>query len=256
MQKQTRSGFTLVELIIVVTITLFLLVATVQGFANSASQFSFSNADETIQSMIQQARSLAISGKAQIDYTDFDKDGCRDKNSMLDTNQCADKSVDDLATPAHYGVNFQKSGSTYIVTLFADNHEVSGQQPKENVFDYEPNAGVTAYENGWDIVLDRYTLPPGMQLIIPQPDGTTVPACSAANCSATIFFSPVFADISSDLTNLPPTTTEPSDPFFRFGIAQNNPNINNRKRCSEIHFLAGISEPMSNLNLAQLNSCP
>jgi type II secretory pathway pseudopilin PulG len=226
---RTRSGFTLAEMILVVALTLFLLTVTVQGFVNSASQFSFSNAAQKVEEMIRTARSYAISGKAQLDYTDFDKDGCKDVAS----GACAV----DYVTPAHYGVNFKKTTTTgvdsYTVTLFADNHEVVGKAPKEGVFEDTS----TDYGDGFDIILERFPVPSGMQLIIP-----------GAGNSATIFFSPVFADVSTDFT------ITAADPFFRYGVTQKAGDIT-RKRCSQTHILAGISEPIQTLTSSP-TSCP
>lgn len=249
-KKQTRSrptiarpGFTLPEMILVVALTLFLLTVTVQGFVNSASQFSFANTAEKIEEMVRTARSLAISGKAQIDYIDFDKDTCVDKASSSPgcITQNSGTGGDDYVTPAHYGVNFASSGGTYTVTMFADNHSTTlGDEGKFNV-----GTGVTDYQAGKDIVLDKFVLPPGIQLIIPMPDGTTAPGNGT---SATIFFLPVFADVSTDL-NIPV-----SSPFFRFGSAQSQGTII-RKRCSQIHLLAGISEPLAATSV-NLTNCP
>lgn len=234
-KKQTRSlsrGFTLAEMILVVALTLFLLTVTVQGFVNSASQFSFANASEKVEAMIRYSRSLAISGKAQIDYIDFDKDGCKD---VATTGSCGE---DDYVTPANYGVNFNKttvSGvDTYTLTLFADNHSLTPADEGA----YNPGTTLSDYQGGKDIVLEQFVVPSSMVLI--NPGGGT---------SATIFYSPVFADISSDIS------IPPSDPFFRFGISQMQGTIL-RKRCSQIHTLAGISEPITSGLTANPALCP
>ena len=229
MHQNKFPAFTLIEMILVVALTMFLLVVTAQSFVNSASQFSFSNAAEKVQELIRQARSLAISGKAQIDYTDYNNDTCKDKAHS--TSECQTKNAstggDDYVTPAHYGVNFDKTNAT--ITLFADNHSPTATEGK-----YNPG---TNYANGDDIVLETYPVPSGMQLIIP-----------GNASSATIFFSPIFADVSSD------PATSPTDPFFRFGISAKFGDIV-RKRCSQIHMLAGISEPMNDPNPGDPNKC-
>jgi len=239
-KNKMRPGFTLTEMILVVALTLFLLTVTVQGFVNSASQFSYTNVVERIESLFRTARSLAISGKAQIDYIDFDKDECMDAAST----PSAPCSGDDYVTPAHYGVNLNKTTDvmgvdTYTMTLFADNH--STVTPGEGAY----NPGTGDYSAGNDIILEQFVIPKGMLLIIPQANGSTTPG---SGTNATIFFSPVFADISSDII-IPPAT-----PFFRFGASQLSGTIL-RKRCSQIHLLAGISEPMTGLTTGQ-DSCP
>jgi|GEM_PF-1843778 len=248
--QDSRSGFTLIEMILVVAITLFLLVATVQGFANSSAQFGFGNASVRVEELVRQARSLAISGKAQLDYANYAHKDAHCDGVPSASDPC-------LATPAHYGVNFATVGTGYVVTLFVDNHTPSpcpvGACGVEGKFD--AGSAATDYANGFDIILDTYALPSGMKFIIPNTDGTTNPGCTTSPCSATIFYSPVFADVTSDLTDLPPTTPLPTDPFFRFGISQTSGTLS-RKHCSEIHILAGVSEPMSGLDLTHLDSCP
>ncbi len=240
MRSDALPGFSLAEMILVVALTLFLLTVTVQGFVNSASQFSFANAAQKMEEMVRTARSLAISGKAQLDYMDYDKDGCFDDVTAHVAGKCpapAD-TVPDYVTPAHYGVNFSKTTSgvppvdAYTVTLFADNHSATN----EGKYNY-PGDAVLNYRAGGDIVLDQFVLPSSMTLIIPGISGT----------SATVFFSPVFADLSADFT------ITSADPFFRYGVTQTAGTIN-RKRCSQIHVLAGISEPMKDVT-SSLTSC-
>ncbi len=241
-----HSGFTLAELILVVALTLFLLTVTVQGFVNSASQFTFSNASERVQEMIRSARSLAISGKAQLDYTDFDKDGCFD-DSSLNVSPCDSSAPPDYVTPANYGINFSKTTpggvDTYTVTLFADLHanpSCASGCGQEGV--YDSGSGLADYRNGKDVILDQYVLPNGIVFAFP---GT-------GNNDATIFYSPIFADASFKVGTSP---VLPEDPFFTFGVSQMQGTIL-RKRCYEIHKLAGISEPMTATPTTNPAKCP
>lgn len=231
-QKQNLSGFTLIEIVLVVALTLFMLTVTVQGFVNSASQFSFANVSQKIEEMVRTARSLAISGKAQIDYTNFDNDTCADNVS---TPLCPE---DDYVTPANYGVNLQKitagGNTTYTVTLFADNHSATDEKKYNTV----PNPTLADYKAGKDIVLETYTLPSNIQMILPGGGDT-----------ATVFFSPIFADLSSDIT------ITNADPFFRFGLYQVSGSVT-RKKCSQIHILAGISEPTTSGLTNNPAACP
>jgi len=210
-----RSGFTLIEIILVVALTLFFLTVTATGLVNSASQFAFANAYQRVLTMISTARSYAISGKAQLDYTDY-------------TNNFATSTDNptNYVTPAHYGINFNAANKT--VTLFADLHS-KDSTTREGHFNPPGNPPTTAdYANGMDIILDTYTLPEGMSLILPS---ITAPATAI-----TIFYSPIFADISFDVSPLP------TGSFFKFGVQQTSGAIT-RNRCSEIHIIAGIAEP-------------
>lgn len=251
-KKQTRSlfygtrsgvrpGFSLAEMILVVALTLFLLTVTVQGFVNSASQFSFANAAQKVEEMVRTARSLAISGKAQLDYTDFDKDGCFDDITRNTSTSCPfptpEPQQPDYVTPAHYGVHLGKTTvgtvDTYTATLFADTHSTPANEGKFN----HPGDTVSDFQAGGDVVIDQFVLPSAMTLIIPGSSGT----------SASVFFSPIFADLSADFT------ITSADPFFRYGVTQIAGDIN-RKRCFQIHVLAGISEPMKDMT-SSLTSC-
>jgi len=218
-QKQMRSGFSLIEIILVVALTLFLLTVTATGFVNSASQFAFANAYQRVLDMISTARSYAISGKAQLDYTDY-------AGNFLHPMEIPSNYV----TPAHYGINFDTTDATkQTVTLFADLHSnVSGMESQ--YFPAAPANIPTDYKDGKDIILDQYTLPQGMNIVLPS-----IPPSSSAK-AITIFYSPIFADISFDVSSLP------TDPFFKFGIQQTSGAIT-RNRCSEIHKMAGIAEP-------------
>jgi len=216
--QRVSSAFTLVEIILVVALTLFLMTVTVQGLVNSSAQFSFNNESEKIQEILRMARSLAISGKAQPDYTDYNKNLCFDKGYDENPMSCVDG---DFVTPAHYGVQFYKTVDTGdAITFFIDNH--SPNPADEGRFNPYDNT-VESYRKGYDIILETYKLPPSMSLILPSGNGA-------------IYFSPVFADVSTDFS------LGAYYPFFIFGISQKQGDVV-RKRCSEIHILAGISEP-------------
>ena len=222
--KQTSPGFTLVEIIIVVALTVLLLTITVQSFLSSASQFAFANDNTKILELVNFARSLAISGKAQIDYIDYDKDGCKDAA----TTPGAPCVGDDFVTPAHYAVNFDKATNT--ATLFADMHQLIGSTPKEGQFD--PCTGAVDYTTGCDIILDQYQLKASTFVLFPNA------APAFAGTTASIFYSPIFADISFDVAALP------TDPFFTYELNQATGTVA-RKSCLQIHRVAGIPEPFS-----------
>ena len=228
-KNKVHHGFTLIELIIVMTLTMVLMSMAVQGFFSSSAQFSFSNEAEKIQAMIRTARSLAISGKAQPDYTDFNNNQCLDAGNQLnDPGDCSE-----FVTPAHYGVVFIKNPDANEVAIFVDNHSKNALAEGY----YADGENITGYRGGDDILLDTYFLPKGMQLIIPQIDGTTEPGADSGNTSS-VLFSPIFADVSTD------PKFPPSKPFFTFGITQKQGGIV-RKRCWQIHLMAGVSEPMA-----------
>jgi type II secretory pathway pseudopilin PulG len=220
------EGFTLIEIIIVIALTLLLLTATLQTIIGSTAQLTFINNTEKVLDLFRQARSLAIAGKAQLDYTDFDKDNVNDTSL---------NGGPDYVTPAHYGVHFHHADSPLTpdtVTLFIDNHEVTGENPKEGRFDKSPTNDALNYRKGYDIILEEYALPPEIRFInLPEND-------------VTLFYSTLLADISFD-----PLLSD-NTAFFSFGLEQKSGSAITamRQRCFQMHKLAGIAEPS--------NTCP
>ncbi|MCA9373977.1 type II secretion system protein, partial [Candidatus Peregrinibacteria bacterium] len=92
LQKE-RSGYTLIELILVMVVIGVLTVSAVSGILRSRRILTFNAADQQVGSLVREARSLAVTGKAILDYGDYDNDGL-------------DNGDNDYVTPAHYGVHF------------------------------------------------------------------------------------------------------------------------------------------------------
>lgn len=211
-----KPGFTLIELIMVVALMVILVVASAQSIISSTNQFRFQNANEQILNLLREARSLAISGKAQLDYTDFDKDELDDQpvNGQVD-----------YVTPAHYGVRFihdTEEDEPDKAILFIDNHSVPGEGSSEGYYDPRTNS-LEDYRRGYDIIVREVTLPDNMRLSL-ENGGID-----------TIFYSPLLADISFSPLVL--------DNFFNLGISQSGSV--NRERCYVIHKISGIPEPVS-----------
>ncbi len=163
--------------------------------------------------MVRFARSMAISGKAFKDYTNFNQD----------------KSEEDFVTPANYGVNFQHKSdlaSKDSIILFADNHKGTGG--KEGIF--EEGTNETDYKSGRDIVIEKYDLPVDIKLSFSYPPETS-------GASVSIFYSPIFADVTFD----PPLVTSSS---AKISVKQSTPLIT-RARCFSIHPLSGNPEPIN-----------
>ncbi|HLG26006.1 MAG TPA: type II secretion system protein [Candidatus Gracilibacteria bacterium] len=213
-----RAGFTLAELLIVITLIVLLMAAALRGMVNSQRTFIFNGASQQVSSLVREARSLAVTGKAQQDYTDYDQDGCFDGviNSHTDP---ACPSEPDYVTPAHYGIFFNSADGT--ATLFADLHG-SGI---EGV--YNPPVPATTpigtFIAGYDLKLAIYTLPPSLDYIL-DPAATT-----------TIMYSPIFADTDFD------ADLGISDEFFVFGVKETEGTALS-KRCFAIHPVAGVAE--------------
>ena len=175
-QKKTKKpAFTLVELVIVMVITMFLITMVLQSAFGSTAQLKFINSSNKVVDLIRQARSLAISGKAQPDYTDFNNDN--NKN--------------DLVTPAGYGVYFvhydDNSDNTDKIVLFVDNHSKapSGAEGAYN------NNGMPDFGN--DVILEVFSLPKGIQFM--KDAATTDNFGLPGNNGATVTYTPIFADV-------------------------------------------------------------
>lgn len=211
-KQKYKKGFTLIELVIVLAVVTVIFGISFDTFSRSQSQQLFNNTFEKIVSMISSARSLAITGKGQLDYTDFDHDGC----SNTGGTGC---SGPDYVTPANYGVyiNSRAEGGANI-RVFADNHlpasGATGQVGKYNNID-------RAYVNGQDLDLAEFNIPSPLKLQIATGD------------VGSILFSPNYADISLDQLEWDKNS------FLTIQLKGVNP-----ARCRQIklHRLAGVPE--------------
>ena len=125
------KGFSLLELLIVMGILVIVFAISMTSLMMAQYTQIFNNNFTKVFSLISNARSQAITGKGQLDFTDFDHDG----------------SISDYVTPANYGVHFQTDSSPQV-TLFADiNPPDSGSLGTKGRYD----AGTT-YNLGQDLV--------------------------------------------------------------------------------------------------------
>lgn len=235
-----RGAYTLIELIVVMGLIILLTASAITGIIRSQRIFTFNAADQQVGSLVREARSLAVTGKSIIDYTDYDQDDC--KNAGNHGPSCTMAATeDDKVTPAHYGVHFDTAANT--ITLFADMH-LSGT---EGVYDGTP-AGFGEYNimGTEDIKIAEYELVPTLDLLaIGQntASGTTTP-------TNTVMYSPIFADtaFSNDAVSVDLMT---GNQFFVFGIRENTgPAL--RDRCFAIHPISGVPETTN----ATGESCP
>jgi len=216
-----RKGYTLVELLIVIGITVLLLSLAIGGMSNSQKSFTFSNAYERVIQLVREARSSAVTGKATLDYNDYDNDG--------------KKAIDnDYVTPAAYGIDFYKGTATVpgTVTLFADLHK-STPDPNQREGTYDPPVpfALNKYQAGKDLAIAQFTLPKPLKLIL---KGTLPPSLGPVRQQ--IFFTPIFADVT-----IQPALT---NKLFIFGVSEGT--AKGRFRCSQIHPIAGVPEVASN----------
>ncbi|MFC1656003.1 prepilin-type N-terminal cleavage/methylation domain-containing protein [Patescibacteria group bacterium] len=101
-----RKGFSLVEIIIVVSIIVAIATFVLGTQFGSRDLTTFNNSSSEVVGLLQQARNLALSGQAYPDYTDYDNDGLfsNDGDEILANG---------------YILNF-KLGDPTIVSLYAD----------------------------------------------------------------------------------------------------------------------------------------
>lgn len=217
------GGYTLVELLIVIGITVLLLSLTIAGMGNSQKSFLFSNAYEKVIQVVREARSNAVTGKATLDYNDYDGDTYT--NTVLQPD-----GAPDYVTPAAYGVDFDIA--TGKVTAFADLHKsATDAGQKEGVYD-APTSGSPAvfqlnkYIAGKDLALAQFTIAAPLKLVL----AVTSPVTTRQQ----IFFTPIFADVT-----IVPALTSPNK-FFIFGVSEGS--ATGRYRCGKIHPIAGVPE--------------
>jgi type II secretory pathway pseudopilin PulG len=209
-----KSGFTLAEFIIVIGILLLLFTLSMRGLVNSQKSFLFNNTAERVIQLVREARSLAVTGKAQPDYTDADKD------SALSTDP------NDYVTPAHYGVFFDTTAGANKLILFFDvnvGESTGGDLQTEGIFDAPSAAtGIGQFEAGKDVELAEFALDPSMSFIL-------TPATTN-----TVMFNPIFADTSFQ-------AALSGTKIFVFGVKETGGTVD-RKRCYKIHLVAGVPE--------------
>jgi type II secretory pathway pseudopilin PulG len=223
-KKYLKPGFTLVELILVITVTIILMGTAITSLIRSQRTFVFNGAFQEIQTIVREARSFAVTGKAQPDFTDYDGDACKNANGH-DPDCGLSDSEDDLVTPANYGVFFDVTGRK--VVLFADVHGTAGQFNEP-----DSGTGIGKYEDGKDVILKVFHLPASLDLIV-QPDSGGKNA---------VFFSPIYADVTFK--------TEPAD-FFVFGLKE-KATVGNRANCIVMHAVSGVPEEMGKVEDATL----
>lgn len=203
-----KPGFTLMELLLVVMIVVIVVGLSMSSLLQSQSVQVFNNNFGKLFSIVNNARSQAITGKGQLDFTDYDRDGLKNIHS-------------DYVTPANYGVRFDVSG-TPNVRLFADiNPPLAGGTGQALRFD---DGGVPTA--GEDLILDSLDLPSTVTLTVKDGDSITP-------VSSSIFYSPNYADIEYE--NL----TMGASPFLRIQLTD---TLTTACKQIKIHKLAGIPE--------------
>lgn len=209
-----KKAFTLIELMIVMVIVVMIIGVGLGGMINSQRQVLFLSAYENVIQLVRDQRSLALSGKAMPDYTDYDKD----------------LSSVDLVTPANYGVSFDLTKKT--VTTFIDLHKsatITNQTEGQYDPPYSPPATTTLvfyqYVPGKDVAMAQYKLDSKLGLISNM--------FKTGNTRVDIFYSPIFGDVT-----IKPALTAPEQ-FLIFGVEDHDKG---RVKCSKIHPIAGVPE--------------
>jgi prepilin-type N-terminal cleavage/methylation domain-containing protein len=203
--EKNKKAYTLIELIIVLAITVLLFAIGIGGMITGQRQFAFQANYERSLQLVRDARSLALNGRAFLDYTDYDRDGLND----------------DLMTPANIGVHFDTTAGT--ITMFADLHKGADDvNQQEGIYDPPASFGFYSYApgSGKDVVIEQYTISNTLSLMIKG--GPT-----------TIFFSPIFADVSFN------PALNSAYKFFGFGVKE---KTDTRQFCSKIHPVSGVPE--------------
>lgn len=215
-RNKKQKAFTLIELIIVMGILVIVVAISFNSLVKSQDFQIFNNNFIKLQSLVNNARSQAITGKGQLDFTDFDHDLCNNTGAMSGGSCTAP----DYVTPANYGIRLDTTAGSANIRLFADiNPPATGATGLKGRFD-----GGTAYSTGDDVVLDSLNLPTGISLEVVDSSGTKT--------SGSMFFSPNYADISFDGLSV--------SPFLKLRLRENGGTA----QCKQIkiHKLAGIPE--------------
>jgi prepilin-type N-terminal cleavage/methylation domain-containing protein len=218
--KKYSAAFTLVELLVVLAIIGIMASIAINSLIISNRQQLFLNQFEEVFSAINNARSLAISGKGELDYVDYDQDGCNYTGALPCTNGA------DYVTPANYGVRFDSTG-TGRVRLFADMQvPLSGATGAELQYD-----NGTTYTTGHDLVLRDVVIDSRFQMEVFYGNGSL----TQDTLPASIFYSPLYADIKFQ-----DVAVDQTNPFFVVRLRE----LTGVQRCRQIkiHQLAGVPE--------------
>jgi len=223
--KKQKSGFTLIELILVMLIISVIAAISLSTLLGTQAGQAFNNNFDSLLSFLNNARTDAITGKGQTDFTDF--------NGINGTT--------DLVTPANYGVNFNTTAGAAKVQLFADINPpktgtISGARLR---FDSGINNNT-----GDDLVLKSYTFPNNLSLAIFAADTAAPPIMVAATnpANSSVFYSPLYADIYAENIKIDQSNSAPltSYPFILIQLKENASPF--RCRQIKIHQLAGVPE--------------
>ncbi len=229
MKKQKENfqyGFTLAEILLVLAIIMILAVMSLTTLVNSQQTQVFNNQFEKVFSMINNARSYAISGRGQLDYVDSDNDNvCKDV-------ACSDKVTDDYVAPVSYGVVFKPDGDDGdppSIMLFANMHAPEDQKTREKQFDRVSND--TDLATGHDLVLETFVLNSQYELELD-------PSVDSGENNGVIFYSPLYVDISFSNLKIGPAAGEEKFLVVRLKESEG------AQRCRQIkiHYLTGIPE--------------
>jgi prepilin-type N-terminal cleavage/methylation domain-containing protein len=210
-KSNQKSGFTLLELLAVIAIIVVVFGISFSALMQSQASQIYNNNFMKIVSMVNNARSQAITGKGQLDYTNFDND-----------NRYWNSTPPDFVTPANYGVRFDNTVATNNVIFFADiNPPKSAPLGAKGRYDSGTN-----YGTGQDLILDSLTIP--KTNILEVRDSTASPVFKSS-----IFYSPNYADISFEGLDTS------ANPIIKIRLSQ--PSIGLCRQIA-IHKLAGIPE--------------
>jgi prepilin-type N-terminal cleavage/methylation domain-containing protein len=209
-----KSGFTLVEIIIVMAIMTILFSMAASGLTGSRSFFTFTNSYERVVQLVREARSDAVTGKAQMDYTDYNQNG----------------STIDLVTPAGYGINFDTTAASAKVTLFVDLH-VGALDEDQNEGVYDAPTSIGAYEAGKDFIMAQFSLDPSLILLL-------------QGGPETVIYTPIFADVTFN------PALDTGEISMIFGVSE---GAAKRHKCSKIHPVSGVPEATTEAECPYIN---
>jgi len=232
-----KPAFTLVEIILVMTLMMMLSSIAIGSILRTQNTFQFNAATQQVFSIVREARSFAVTGKAQIDYTDYDGDGCRAGDADVLYPHVApcllDQGTPDYVTPANYGIHFDTANKKLI--MFADMHGSTA-----GVYNAPVASGLMVYEDGRDMHLAEYQLPDVYQFFL-------FPVSPAV--TNTVMFSPIFADTTFDA---PLPNTPIARYFFVFGVEE---ATGFRKSCMAIQRVGGIPESYEKVGAVSGTPC-
>ncbi|MBD3270556.1 prepilin-type N-terminal cleavage/methylation domain-containing protein [Candidatus Peregrinibacteria bacterium] len=205
--KKSQKGYTLIEMMLVLMIITVLAAMSVGSLVNSQRNQIYLNQFEEVLSVLNNTRSLAISGKGAEDKTDADNDS--NKTEYI--------------SPANYGVQINTTHDTLVIFADLNPNDVDGYSEFE--------------KDNEDPEIRTLNLVDAVTLEAETQDADGAQGENLDSKTFSLYYSPLYVDIAAVGNNL---ALDKDTPFLVLKVKDADTDA--RCRQIRIHYLAGIPE--------------